>query len=111
MRGYEPLSYDVRVFPPPLYNLGGKLELSAMVANSNLQDYITRTHDLNGRILLVLLQAEIEAHPGGSVDATVSASRHRNPYTGDSMDYDAAARTIGFDCRTISTTEICAVAL
>jgi hypothetical protein len=92
-RGYEPLRYDVRAFPPPLYNLGGKLELSRMLANGSLQDYISRAHDLNGRILLVMLQAEIEARSESRLSSTqnieriVRSSPTRNPYTGAPMDY------------------------
>jgi hypothetical protein len=61
--GYEPLNYDIRAFPPPLFNLGGKLVLKRMAGEFSMQDYITRVHDLDGRILAVLLQAEIEQSP------------------------------------------------
>jgi len=71
-RGYEQLSYSVPIFPPPLYNLGGKLALKRMAAENRLQDYISRMHDVNGRVTLILLQAEIEASTGKGVDAVVN---------------------------------------
>lgn len=108
--GNERLSYNLRVFPPPLYNLGGKLELKQMSEGFSLQDYVTRVHDLDGRISLALLQAEIEASPGRSVEDVARASSHRNPYTGASMDYDAGKRTIGFECLS-SSNDICRYAI
>jgi hypothetical protein len=56
----------------------------------------------------VLLQAEIALNAGEPVEAVVAASRHRNPYTGEPMDYDADARTIGFPCLGKGK-ELCAV--
>ena len=107
-QGYQRLSYGIRVFPPPLYNLGGKLVLKHMIP-PDLPDYISRVHDLDGRIRLVLLQAEIARSPVRDVQAIVNASSYRNPYTGNPMRYDAAARTIGFDCLERSSNELCAV--
>jgi hypothetical protein len=106
---YEPLTYNLRVFPPPLFNLGGKLVLKRMA--STWQDYITRVHDLEGRMVLVSLQAEIESHPDLAVETVIRSSVHRNPYTGEPMDYDAAARTIRFDCLANNAGDVCAVAL
>lgn len=110
-RGYEQLSYSVRAFPPPLFNLGGKLVLEHIMTEYNLQDYITRVHDLNGRIFLVLLQAELEGSPERGVPDLVRMSTHKNPYTGDPMDYDAAAQTIRFDCLEASSSDVCAVVI
>jgi hypothetical protein len=110
-RGNEPITYALRAFPPALFNLGGKMELEAMLTDSGLQDYVTRTHDLNGRILLVLLQAEIERSPARSVAEIVRSSSYRNPYTEEPMDYDAQAQTIGFDCLTSSAVDVCRVEL
>lgn len=110
-RGYEPLTYNLRTFPPPLYNLAGKLLLKQQARSYNVQGYLSRVHDLDGRIALVLLQAEIEQPSERSVAAVVHASTHRNPYTGEPMRYDATSRTIGFDCVTGNPNDVCAVAL
>jgi hypothetical protein len=97
-KGYEPWRYPMRWMPSPLYNLGGKQYLKIMLELNNWQDYIARVHDVEGRIGLVLLQAEIALNAGQSVGEVVKASRYRNPYTGEPMDYDAGAGTIGFPC-------------
>jgi hypothetical protein len=110
-RGHEKLSYDFRAFPPPLYNLGGKLALKQLAAQHSLQDYISRVHDVDGRVLLLLLQIEIEQSPGRGVDTIVRASIHRNPYTGEPMKYDVSAHTIGFDCLTEIPGDVCSVAI
>lgn len=106
-RAYEPLPYDLRVFPPPLFNLGGKLVLKQAPA---MQDYISRVHDLNGRISLVLLQTEIERNTGSSVETIVRSSNHRNPYTLAPMEYDMQALTIGFECLA-NPNDVCGVAI
>ena len=106
-RAYERLPYNVRAFPPPLFNLGGKLVLKQVPA---LQDYISRVHDLNGRVSLGLLQAEIEQKPGLSVEAIVRSSSHRNPYTQEPMEYDMQAQTIGFACLS-NPNDVCGVAI
>jgi hypothetical protein len=77
----------------------------------NLQDYITRVHDLDGRILLVLLQAELESRPQRSVVELVRTSAHKNPYTGEPMDYDEAGQTLRFDCLEASASDVCAVVI
>ena len=110
-RGFERLTYDVRAFPPPLYNLGGKLLLKRQARAYNVQDYISRVHDLDGRLTLVALQAEIEQNPGRSVQSIVDASAHRNPYTRQPMHYDPDAGTIGFDCLADNQNDVCAVAI
>ena len=93
---YEPLPYELRVFSPPLYNLGGKLARKS--AWGDAQIFPARVHDQNGRISLVLLQAEIEKNPDTAVDVVIRSSDHRNPYTDDPMEYDAQAEAIGFEC-------------
>jgi hypothetical protein len=109
-RANEPLAYDVRAVPPPLYNLGGKFVLKWMASQIGAQDYISRVHDLDGRIALVLLQAEIARNPDRRPEDVVRDSRYRNPYTLEPMDYDPAAGTIGFDCLA-NGTDLCAVAI
>jgi len=109
-RGYEQLTYEVRVFPPPLYNLGGKFELKWIASEMSLQDYITRVHDVDGRIAVVLLQAEIASRRDTSMEEVVRASGYRNPYTLEPMDYDPRAGTIGFDCLA-NGDDVCAVVI
>ena len=109
-RAYEDLSYDVRILPPPLYNLGGKIVLKWVTTQIGLTGYISRVHDIDGRIALVLLQAEILANPGRPIDSVISASQHRNPYTLEPMKYDRAAGQIGFECLGNSM-DVCAVTL
>lgn len=95
-KAYEPRTHQLRLFPPPLYNLGGKLALSR--ARDTAQ-FPARVHDQNGRILLVLLQSEIERRPESTeVKQVLEASEYRNPYTDSPMEYDTEARTIGFRC-------------
>lgn len=72
-RGHEQLSYEVRVMPPPLYNL-------------------------DGRIALALLQAEIAGNRDRRVEDIVRSSVYRNPFTQEPMNYDPAEGTLGFDC-------------
>jgi len=106
-RTLTPLGYRVRAFPPPLYNLGGKLAIRRAPA---MQDYISRVHDLSGRMALVELQADIEQAPTRDVAAVVRSSSHRNPYTGEPMIYDAATRTLRFDCLS-NPNDVCGIAL
>jgi len=92
----EPLRHDVLLTPRVLYNLAGKLALSRSPWDPH--QFPSRVHDEDGRISLILLQAEIEEHPELDVATIVRSSGHRNPYTGDAMEYDAEAGTIGFIC-------------
>ena len=110
-QGYEKLPYSIRVFPPPLYNLGGKLALKQLAAKHSVQDYISRVHDVNGRVSLVFLQAEIEQNPELSVASIVSSSTYRNPYTGEPMEHDVSSGTIGFECLTKIPTDVCSVSV
>lgn len=107
-KAYQSMHYPLRFLPPSLYNLGGKQRLRIIMALNNWQDYIARVHDLDGRIALVLLQAEIALNAGKSVEEVVAASRYRNPYTGEPMRYDAEAGTISFPCLAIGD-EVCAL--
>ena len=109
-RGYELQDSDVRLFPPPLYNLGGKLVLKLLVNQSGLTGYISRVHDMDGRIALVLLQAEILADPDRRIERVVTESRHRNPYTLEPMHYDADEGTLSFECLG-NAADVCAVAI
>lgn len=107
-KAYEPLSYPMRLMPPPLYNLGGRQYVSITAQLNNWQYYIARVHDVDGRIALALLQAEIALNADKDVGEVVRSSRYRNPYTGEPMDYDAAAGTIGFKCLGTAD-EVCAL--
>ena len=49
-------------------------------------------------MVLILLQAQLEQSRAADVATIVQASEHRNPYTGDAMEYDATAGTIRFTC-------------
>jgi len=92
---YEPIQYHIDLFPPPLYNLGGKLARRSVWPDP--EQYVTRVHDQNGRISLVLLQAELEADAERPINDVLQASVHRNPYTGEPMTYDPARHAIGFE--------------
>jgi hypothetical protein len=78
------------------YNLGGKLALSRSPWDAQL--FPARVHDEDGRITLLLIQAQINERPDLDVATTVQSSALRNPYTGEAMEYDARTRTIGFEC-------------
>lgn len=97
-RGQDRVSHDVRIIPPPLYNLGGTLTLKWAASNIGIQDYITRVHDLDGRIALVLLQAEIAGNSNRRIEDVVRSSVYRNPFTLEPMNYDRTEKTLGFDC-------------
>lgn len=106
-RAYEHLTYRMRVMPPPLYNLGGKLTLTHLQP-PGYADYIARVHDLDGYLALVRLQAELALHDELDVEEIVKASRERNPYTSEPMDHDPAEATISFPCL-LKAREVCAV--
>lgn len=92
----QPLEPVRRPFSPSLFNWGG----FRLVANMEWdpEQFVARTHDQNGRILLVLLQAELEQAPAAAVKQVLADSAHRNPYTGEPMLHDEVAGTIGFRC-------------
>jgi len=95
-RAYEPLRREFRWAPGMLYNLGGKWALSR--SDWDAPQFPSRVHDEDGRISLLLLQAEIEERPDLDVATLVRSSTHRNPYTGQPMEYDSRAQTLGFAC-------------
>jgi hypothetical protein len=95
-RAYEPLPRDFRVAPGMFYNLGGKLALSRSTWDAH--QFPSRVHDEEGRITLLLLQAQIEEHPDQDVATLVRSSTLRNPYTGEPMEYDSQAGTLEFAC-------------
>jgi hypothetical protein len=95
-KAYEPLPHELRLGPRMLYNLGGKLALSR--ASWDPHQFPSRVHDEDGRVELILLQAQIEEQPELDVATIVRTSAHRNPYTGEAMEYDSRARTISFGC-------------
>lgn len=100
--------YSVPLFPPPLYNLGGKYFFFPEAELNSVTDYISRVHDMDGRIALVLLQAEILANPDLPIERVVGRSQYRNPYTQEAMDYDAASGILSFECLE-NRREVCAV--
>jgi hypothetical protein len=93
---YKPLKPVLREFPFSLFNLGGWIV--SRNATWDPEQFVARVHDENGRISLVLLQTEMEQKPELEVEAVLSSSRWRNPYTGDPMAYDPESHTIGFEC-------------
>ena len=103
-------SYEVPLFPPPLYNLGGKYFFRPTLVMNAATGYISRVHDLDGRIALVLLQAELLANPDEPIERVVARSQYRNPYTREPMEYDATSGILSFEC--LGTPgEFCAVAI
>jgi len=95
-KAYEPLPHAFQWVPSTLYNLGGKVALSR--STWDVHQFPSRVHDEDGRITLLLLQAQIEEHPDQDVATLVRSSTLRNPYTGEPMEYDARAGTIEFEC-------------
>lgn len=93
----KPMSYKFKIFPPSLYNLGGKY-IIAQSFPTTVPDYIGRIHDLSGMFNLVDLQLEIKSAAGISVADVVRHSHYTNPYTGEPMQYDASQHLIGFTC-------------
>jgi hypothetical protein len=93
---YLPLNDDLREFPFSPFNLGGRI--ASRNATWDPEQFVARVHDENGRILLVLIQTEIEQRPESEVKAVLSSSPWRNPYTGDPMEYALESHTIGFEC-------------
>lgn len=109
-RAHERLGYELRAVPPPLYNLGGKFVLKWLAAEIGWTDYLSRVHDLDGRIALVLLQAEIERAPERTIEAIAASSNQRNPYTLEPMAYDSRTGQLGFTCLA-NNSDVCAIQL
>jgi hypothetical protein len=95
-KGFEPLRHEFHLTPSLFYNFGGKLALSRSPWDP--EQFPARVHDEDGRIALLLIQAQIEERPDRDVATLVRSSAHRNPYTGEAMEYDARAGTLGFAC-------------
>ncbi len=95
-KAYEPLRHEFHLAPGMFYNFGGKLALSRSTWDAH--QFPSRVHDEDGRITLLLLQAEIEERPDLDVATLVRSSTLRNPYTGEPMEYDSRAGTLGFTC-------------
>jgi hypothetical protein len=95
-KAYAPLPHEFRPAPAMFYNLGGKLALSR--STWDLHQCVSRVHDEDGRISLLLLQSQIEERPELDVAELVRSSALRNPYTGEAMDYDSRAGTLSFTC-------------
>jgi hypothetical protein len=93
---YRPLDNDLHEFPLSPFNWGGRMAFRN--ANWDPEQFVNRVQDQNGRISLVMLQLELEGKPEAEVSSVVSSSRWRNPYTGEPMEYDPQAHTIGFTC-------------
>jgi hypothetical protein len=93
---HRPLQHARRAFPPSLFNWGGSRLVTGMQWDP--EQFVARTHDQNGRILLVLLQAELEQAPEAPVIEVLAGSSRRNPYTGEPMRHDSLSGTIGFEC-------------
>jgi hypothetical protein len=95
-KAYEPLRHEFHLAPAMFYNLGGKLALSRSAWDAH--QFPSRVHDEDGRITLLLLQAEIEERPDLDVATLVRSSTLRNPYTGEPMEYNSRAGTLRFAC-------------
>jgi hypothetical protein len=95
-KAYEPLPHEFAVAPSMFYNLGGKL--APIPSDWNWHLLPARVHDEDGRITLLLLQAQLEEHPDQDVATLVRTSALHNPYTGKPMEYDARDGTISFAC-------------
>ncbi len=95
-KAYQPIRYELRASPRTLFNLGGKLAWSRSAWDP--WQFPPRVFDLDGRISLVLLQAEISQRAGVDPGVVVRESTHRNPYTGESFGYDAQTGIISFQC-------------
>jgi hypothetical protein len=96
-KGIEPIRYELRASPRSLFNLGGKLAWSHTTWDP--WQFPPRVHDLDGRLSLLLLQAEIAQRPETDPAVVIRESIHRNPYTGEAFDYDAGQGILSFQCQ------------
>jgi hypothetical protein len=94
--GNQPLDLSVGHRPPLLFNRDGYQLVHNLAWDP--EQYVARTQDQNGRLMLVALQAELEHTAVAEREAVIRASAHRNPYTGEPMRYDDHAGTISFPC-------------
>jgi hypothetical protein len=101
--------------PPPalfLYNLGGKfLRHRYSSLEGALPTLIMQIHDSKGGVILGLLQIETASAPESDVRGSVEASRYRNPYTSEPMEYDEVTGLISFACLIQWSEQICSVAI
>ena len=95
-KAYEPIRYALSPSPRTLYNLGGKLGWSR--TSWDPWEFPRRVHDLDARISLALLQAEIAQRTGVEPQVVIRESTHRNPYTGEAFEYDAQTGVLSFKC-------------
>lgn len=93
------------IFPPSLYNLGGRF-WSSPLNYAGAPNYIGRMHDLNGMFSLLRIRLETLQSGAASVESLLGESRHRNPYTGQAMAYDPQSRLLGFACFSRSSCQI-----
>lgn len=96
-----------RLFPPTIYNLGGKILIYE--THYEAKDYVSRTHDLTGVIALVNLQLDLEEKKGSSIVDVLKNSSYRNPYTGKGMEYNQDKNSLYFDC--VSPGNLCEILL
>jgi len=89
-------NFNVGFSPSNLYNLTGKMILEVSVWSPN--DYIARTHDLNGMISLVKLQLLLKQSEEVNIEQVVKTSSIKNPYTNQAMDFDKENNWLGFEC-------------
>lgn len=94
--GNRPLNLYARHDAPLLFNRGGYRLVHHMEWDP--EQFLARTQDQNGRLVLVALQAELEKDLGLNREVIVNSSSHRNPYTGEPMRLDAKSGVIGFQC-------------
>lgn len=94
--GNRPLDFAARGKAPLLFNRGGHRLISRMAWDP--EQFVARIQDQNGRLVLVLLQSELEIAPDAERASAIASSVYRNPYTGEPMQYDATSQTIGFQC-------------
>lgn len=94
--GNRPLNLDARHDAPLLFNRGGYRLVHHMEWDP--EQYLARTQDQNGRLVLVALQAELEKALSSDRETVIKLSSHRNPYTGEPMQFDARSGIVGFQC-------------
>jgi hypothetical protein len=85
-----------RIFPPTLYNLGGKLLISEGAYRAD--DYIARIHDLNTLFSLVSLQIDIELSSTSNISNYLQTSKQRDEVRGETFVYDKARNELSFRC-------------
>ncbi len=87
-----------RIFPPTLYNLGGKILLTMVKASYTPENYIGRMHDLAGIYRLLALQLEMEKNDLAGFEKGLTQVKFSNLYDGKPMNFDRTKMTVGFKC-------------